>query len=155
MNRNFFRILFIILLLLMYILIFFFSSQVGDESSKLSGGIVRKILYSIGLVDNMEVESVLEIIVRKMAHFSLYFVCGILAMCIMINYDVSNKFRILCSFCINLFYSISDEIHQMFVPGRTGKVTDVFIDSLGVICGILIIYVIIKVKEKYKRNIND
>lgn len=152
MSKNIFRILFIILLILMYIIIFYFSSQNGDESSNLSGGIVRKILYSIGLVDNLEVESILEIVIRKIAHFSLYFICGILAMSIMITYDFSNKFRILISFGTNVIYSVSDEIHQMFVPGRTGKIMDVFIDSFGIICGTLIIYFGLKIYNFIKRK---
>ena len=136
----------------MYIIIFYFSSQNGDESSNLSGGIVRKILYSIGLVDNVEVASTLEIVIRKLAHFSLYFLCGIFAMCLMINYDLSNKCRIYLAFFVNLSYSILDEIHQMFVPGRTGKVIDIFIDSLGIICGIIIIYLGLKIYNFIKRK---
>jgi VanZ family protein len=31
-----------------------------------------------------------------------------------------------------LTYAISDEIHQTFVPTRTGSLTDVFIDSVGI-----------------------
>lgn len=37
-------------------------------------------------------------------------------------------------FCI--LYAISDEVHQVFVPGRGAQVTDVLIDSFGAFIGI-------------------
>lgn len=33
---------------------------------------------------------------------------------------------------IAVLYGISDEIHQTFVPSRTGKIRDVFIDIIGI-----------------------
>jgi VanZ family protein len=36
-----------------------------------------------------------------------------------------------------LLYALSDELHQTFVPTRTASITDVMIDVLGGICGIL------------------
>ena len=36
-----------------------------------------------------------------------------------------------------VLYAIGDEIHQAFVPGRTPLVTDVAIDALGGLLGIL------------------
>ncbi len=35
-------------------------------------------------------------------------------------------------------YAASDETHQLFVAGRSGRVTDVMIDSAGAILGVLI-----------------
>lgn len=36
-------------------------------------------------------------------------------------------------------YGISDEIHQLFVPGRHGRLADVFFDSAGALAMILLI----------------
>ncbi len=36
-----------------------------------------------------------------------------------------------------ILYAISDEIHQSFVPGRSPRVTDVGIDTLGTLIGLL------------------
>ena len=41
---------------------------------------------------------------------------------------------------LSVFYALSDEIHQTFVPTREGKIRDVFIDTAG----ILIMYIYIK-----------
>ena len=33
---------------------------------------------------------------------------------------------------------MSDELHQYFVPGRHASVLDVLLDSVGVLCGVLV-----------------
>lgn len=45
---------------------------------------------------------------------------------------------------IAYLYALSDEIHQTFVPGRTGLFRDTLFDLLGIIIGLLLI--------KYLRN---
>jgi VanZ family protein len=35
-------------------------------------------------------------------------------------------------------YAITDEVHQLFVPGRVGAPLDVVIDSVGVAAGVLL-----------------
>ncbi|MGA9351983.1 MAG: VanZ family protein [Anaerolineae bacterium] len=35
------------------------------------------------------------------------------------------------AFIFSLLYGVSDEFHQTFVPGRTGRLTDVGFDALG------------------------
>ena len=46
---------------------------------------------------------------------------------------------------LGISYAISDEIHQSFTPGRGPKITDVFIDSLGVFFGIIVILLIVEI----------
>lgn len=53
-------------------------------------------------------------------------------------------------------YGITDEIHQLFVPGRSGQVKDVIIDGAGSIVGILVYVFLNKVLEsKGMQKIND
>ncbi len=35
------------------------------------------------------------------------------------------------AFIVGILYAVSDELHQLLVPGRTSKLTDVGIDTLG------------------------
>ena len=51
---------------------------------------------------------------------------------------INNK--LLLPIFFSVFYALSDEIHQTFVPTREGKIRDVFIDTAG----ILIMYIYIK-----------
>jgi len=43
------------------------------------------------------------------------------------------------SIIICLLYAISDEIHQMFVPGRGPLVSDVFLDLTAAVIGMLFV----------------
>lgn len=77
---------------------------------------------------------------RKLMHFSVYF---ILAICLMIfiNYLFNNK-KYIISFMITLLlcagFALSDEYHQTLVEGRTGQYQDVVIDSSGATFGCLV-----------------
>ncbi|MCX6730883.1 MAG: VanZ family protein [Candidatus Roizmanbacteria bacterium] len=46
----------------------------------------------------------------------------------------------LCSFCLTMFYSLTDEFHQLYIATRQGRFRDVLFDVVG----ILVMYVIIK-----------
>lgn len=47
-----------------------------------------------------------------------------------------------------MMYATSDEIHQYFVPGRACMVEDVFIDTLGIVLGILLIMLCRRITKK-------
>jgi VanZ family protein len=42
------------------------------------------------------------------------------------------------AFALGAVYAISDEVHQVFVPGRAGSVLDVGIDAVGVALGVVL-----------------
>jgi VanZ family protein len=64
-------------------------------------------------------------------------VLGILFFISYYNGKLKNVFLI--SFLSGLAYSVSDELHQIFVPGRTAKIIDVGVDSTGIITGLCLI----------------
>ena len=129
------KIVKIILVLVWMSIIFLFSHQKADDSTKTSNTFIKS---TIGTVFNIKDQDKLNQFikpVRKSVHFFLYLVLGILV--IICFYDV-NKKTILISIGICILYSISDEIHQIFVKGRSAEVLDVFIDTAGSSLGILI-----------------
>ena len=64
----------------------------------------------------------------------------------LINYlDIK---AIIIALIICILYSISDEIHQLFVSGRAGQVKDVFLDSLGSTTGIIFYYLYYQLRRK-------
>lgn len=100
--------------------IFFFSSQSGSASSNLSNSILMLLPFKIS-----------SFAIRKFAHFTEYFILGLLGMnAINKSGAFHNKNIILLSLFI-LLYALSDEIHQYFVGGRAMRVLDVFIDYTG------------------------
>ena len=128
--------------------IFFFSSQTATVSSNTSSGIANKVIeFILAVFGNGNSDLNLDIvhkIVRKSAHFSLYFILALSAGNTAYQlFGVENKRLFLYTLPFCLFYAISDEIHQIFVPGRTAMAMDIGIDFAGAVCG-CIIYVCIK-----------
>ena len=62
-------------------------------------------------------------------------------------YSNTKKSKLIALFCMVL-YASTDEIHQLFVPGRSGMVRDVFIDSIGGIIGVGITFIYENIKKK-------
>ena len=114
------------------IIIFLFSSQVATESSELSG----KIVNSIAPVAPEIIKSSLTFLVRKSAHIFLYFVLGILTANLLVSYKLKAKLVYIYSLIFVFAYAITDEIHQLFVAGRSGEVRDVLIDTIAGAVGI-------------------
>lgn len=120
-------------------IIFFFSNQKADDSGKLSDGLIVKVanVFVDKDLSTNEKEIILEkytTIVRKTAHFGIYLVLGILVINLLCEYNI--KHIILISLIVCLLYSITDEVHQLFIEGRSGEVRDVLIDSVGSFVGI-------------------
>lgn len=148
MKINILRGFLIALLILQMWIIFGFSGQDGETSGTISRRITETITKNIKSIQNLEkaekekVLKQIEHFIRKLAHFSLYTVVGFLLMSLLSTYKFKQKNKIYMSFGIGLMYAISDEIHQSFIPERTPMISDVCIDTCGVITGIIILLVI-------------
>ena len=163
MKINILRIILIMLLLATFYIIFGFSSQNGEQSGRISEKITEAILEKSNKYNNLEegekeiILHKVEFIIRKMAHFSIYTVVGLLLMALLSTYKIKNKWGFVVTIIIGILYAMSDEFHQSFSPGRTPKITDVCIDTLGVTLGavlvILIKIIYKKMKTKYCKNI--
>lgn len=144
-KTNIKRAILIILLILTFFQIFRFSNQNGEKSSGISRKIttaVTKNVKKIQELDKNKQEEVLgkiEKVIRKLAHFSIYMVVGILMMLLMSTYKIKQLDRIAISLITGILYASSDEIHQLFIPGRSAMITDVMIDTLGVFVGITLV----------------
>lgn len=137
------KYLYFIPMVLWMIFIFWMSHQTGDDSGELSNVIVVWILNHTPLAITE-----LSFIVRKAAHIFEYFVLFLLAYYGFIHCTSSKRFLqkspLLLSYCTAFIYACTDEFHQMFVPGRGPAVKDVFIDSIGITIGLLLILLLIK-----------
>ena len=149
------KILKIILILIWMLIVFHFSSEGGNKSEGTSRNFSQKVLNTIVSSDKSKNEDMLkhaDKIIRKLAHYTLYTVGGI----IIINYfhttDKSQKNKIIYSVILGGGYAISDELHQLFVGGRSARILDVGIDTLGIITGVAIYLLIIKFINKHKNK---
>ncbi len=71
----------------------------------------------------------LDLILRKVAHAAEY---ALLTLLWAWALRPATRWNVVAAAVLALLYAASDEYHQTFVEGRTGVVTDVLVDSLGV-----------------------
>ena len=149
---KFIRIVSVVLLIACMVFVFCMSSQNADESSGTSGRVITlvlKLVYpnfeELSSEDVAELIASMQFIVRKGAHFSIYAVMGFLSFFSVGTYTILPfKFRLLISSLICLLFSISDEIHQMFISGRSGELRDVCIDFCGSLFAITIMWIVVR-----------
>lgn len=136
------RIIFFLLIIVHFSIIFRFSNQNGEDSGELSRKVTIFVLDILGqdekIIEQEQIENI-EHIIRKLAHFSIYMILGILLMGLMCTYKTKNIKRLFISMFVGILYASLDEFHQSFTPGRTALVTDVLIDTVGVIIGTIMI----------------
>lgn len=139
-------------------MIFLFSAQDADNSSQTSS-LPAEILARLFNPDfdqcseayrNMVLDRC-QFIVRKLAHFSVYTVLGMLTYNAFRGLErLSFRLTLFFSALLCLLYAISDEFHQSFVPGRSCQLRDVLIDFLGTVFGIALTVLFIKLIKKLR-----
>ena len=144
--------------------IFSHSAKNSEQSSKTSGEVAKTLLSvvvkdfkALPEAEQQKAVDSLQFIARKSAHFSVYSALGFLCFLAMNTYSVKLKTKFFSALTISLLYAISDEIHQLFVPGRAGQIRDVFIDFSGALVGTLLAWglVVITVKIMRKKGITN
>jgi len=123
-------------------IIFLFSAEnattSGENSSWAANLIGRLFCDNYENFDEDEKAEFIDSIehpVRKAAHFTLYAVLGFLMFGATADKGIKMKKTFLLSWLFGTSYAATDEIHQIFVPGRSCQLTDVLLDSSGVFCG--------------------
>ena len=137
----------IFLILIWMGFIFYLSHQPSSVSANQSGEFITMILNTpiIGsMLDSILTSSIGEFIIRKSAHMFLYFVLAILTFTYIISIKNNRDSKyILKSIIITLslvfLYACSDEMHQLFIPGRSGEFRDVIVDTTGGAIGTILI----------------
>lgn len=138
------------------VIIFFFSAQDATASTAMSDGVLHKIAEictawipaDATKINNRESYSSMTFFIRKIAHFTLYFILGLFSSATILSFSTKHHRSLFASwltawsFCI--FYAATDEFHQLFVPGRTGMLLDIGIDSLGALLSSLLLLFLIQ-----------
>lgn len=134
-----------VLLIAWMVVIFMFSSQpaeISDEKSRL----VIQIFNAIGLNLDSVLGELANFVVRKAAHFTEYFILALLIFNV-IGEEFKLKQALLLSIVVVFLYACSDEFHQIFVPGREGKLRDVLIDTSGGTVAMGVVYIWKQIKN--------
>ncbi|MBU3964982.1 VanZ family protein [Patescibacteria group bacterium] len=73
-----------------------------------------------------------DFILRKIAHIGEFAILTFLFYRAFKNHKIFSN-PIFWSAIFSIFYAVSDEAHQLFVPGRAGKAEDIIINGIGVL----------------------
>ena len=127
----------ILLTVLPVVATLYFSSQDAQTSGALSLKILNRLLSRFPFLAALGSVDRLHRLIRKLAHFSLYFVlgCGLRGL-------FSYQRRVpaaLAAIAAGALYAASDEFRQRFSSGRAPSVADVCIDACGVAVGCLLV----------------
>ena len=162
-----------VLVLVWMAVIFSFSAKPADESADMSHSVGRIVgRFFLPSFEEWDIEAQqafaeqIDYPVRKTAHATEYAVLGMLLMGAAGTFldkrkgDRIRGFRMTGGRCrfrlsvvIGTIYAASDEFHQLFVPGRSGQISDVMVDSAGVLAGIFLFLafnrIIFHIKKKF------
>ncbi len=128
------------------------SSKTAGDSNKISGSLLERILAvmvkDFGSFSEEAREALVtqyQLLIRKTAHFMVYAALGFFASGFWATFSKIKKLLIpIFAVGYVFLYAVSDELHQLFVAGRSGQVTDVLLDTAGGFFGALIFITIIK-----------
>ena len=123
------RVVFTLALIGCIAFIFSNSMAVAEVSSVSSGRVLQLLQAVLRLTMH---------IVRKMAHFCEYTLEGFLLMLCIRVYTRRYVRHISVPMLGGVLTAMADETIQIYSPGRSSQVTDVWLDSAGVLAGILI-----------------
>ncbi len=154
MSKNNKSVVWLIITVVWMTVIFCFSAQPADVSTDTSlrvGMTIGKMsvpdFSKLPKEEQIDYAKKIEFPVRKMAHATEYAILG----CLLTNLcqSLSMKKAYMWSWLMGNAYAATDEFHQLFVPGRSGQITDVMLDSVGCLTGCLLIYLILCIVKKH------
>lgn len=131
--------------LVMAFAIFGFSGQGGEQSGGLSHKVAAVLvdgaeaLYLVRADDDGRETMIeqLQFPIRKGAHMAEYALLGTLLYIAFAVNGVHFRYRGRFSLSAAFLFACTDELHQLFVPGRSGRFQDVLIDTAGCLIAVL------------------
>ena len=149
------------IVLIIMVAIFLFSSQQQEQSEGLSFPIGEAMLdsgfFEFDLfnpiresyeADNEPFFLFVQRLVRKLAHVFIFTILAFFIRICLESWFSGKKRLLLYGFLIGTAYAVSDEIHQLLVPTRSGSIQDILLDCGGVLLGVLIAAGIIRLIKK-------
>ncbi|MDD2553843.1 MAG: VanZ family protein [Desulfotomaculaceae bacterium] len=134
--------------LLWMLVIFLLSAQPASFSNANSKGIVTRVvdttvkLTKVGISEPEKAMLVKRInsVAREYMHGVVFLVLGLLTQNAVTKGGAARMKAAAIALVICLTYGLTDEIHQLFVPGRSFQVSDLAMDAIGSIIGIGLVY---------------
>lgn len=132
-----------IFMIAVMVTIFILSAQNSTESAETSGTLISWLdrLFELGISQDT---------IRTAAHFCEY--AGLGFSVINFLYAFRNVLSPILSVIIALGYALTDEIHQIFVPGRAFQLIDLTVNFFGILLGIGVFVLIVLIIEIQKEK---
>ncbi|ASS74538.1 hypothetical protein CIG75_05685 [Tumebacillus algifaecis] len=105
--------------------------------------------YDGALVSYKDPYSMLEFIIRKAAHVTEFLILALFYWRTLAATTMRRWSALLWTALLAVGYAASDELHQSFVPERTGHAIDVYVDSIGAL--LLVLWVILTKQKTLSR----
>jgi VanZ family protein len=114
----------------------------GSYSGSVTGWLLSQLLLALHIHFPPHVFATLHFLIRKLAHLTEY---GIFALLLYHSFQPRHpevwKTRSACiALVVAGLYSLTDEYHQSFVPGRTASLRDCGIDTAGAFLALALLY---------------
>lgn len=132
------KILFVAAAIGCMMLVIGLSHQPATLSNDLSSGVTDIVIAAVEKIyPNAAIDyDHFNHVVRKNAHFFIYLLLGIIVSAALIRLGVPGYRNLELALLICVLFAITDEVHQLYVPGRGAQASDVLIDSAGACLGI-------------------
>ena len=127
---------------------FWFSGQSGIESGELSSGLTMQLF---GWMLKYVSFDTLHIIVRKMAHFTLFAIEGWLMGSALLRV-LPKKHAVTVTGLSCAVVAALNEMHQLFSEGRSCELRDVMIDTSGALLGLAFAVVLLHAFSKLRKK---
>ncbi len=138
-------------------MIFAFSARNGEESTgdsyevgMMFGKIVHHDFASWPESKQLAFAEKVDHPIRKTAHAAEYAAFAMLLVGAWYDKNRKNRWNVLIPWAIATAYAATDELHQLFVPGRSGQLSDVALDGAGAAVGTAILFLVIFVCKRIK-----
>ena len=156
--KNVWKIVSVLLVIVWMVMIFVMSNFPAETSSKQSGVVVEvvKAVFKVS-PKQPDLFNNLTTIVRKCAHAFEYFVLGILLLNVIRQLWPTSCEKKWAGYwylaVIGAFiYSVTDEIHQAFVSGRSCELRDIIIDTLAAGVGVGVVMLIRRWRKAFSNR---
>lgn len=124
--------------------VLYFSSQGGGASNHLSQRVAYKIMAIMKQQgDHTQSLYIVNLVVRKLAHFSEYLLLGVFLAVALTNRLGHARYGVPLAGLLGVAFAFGDEWFQSGSPGRTQSIFDVMVDAAGVSVGLAAFCIVI------------
>ncbi len=137
--------------LLLYVAFIYFNSLTPAALSSQESSSVLRLIHGVLGELGLAAPWITEHVVRKCAHFGEYFILGMLLTQSLNGTGLKREGRVLGQLCLTAAVPLIDETLQLFTPGRSGQISDVWLDMGGAVAGTAFFFLAAAALRRVKR----